>query len=166
MPQNTLDLAAEFSVSPRQVLNYKETVEKHVGQAITYRCGKRHYYHDRFIPLLRMVANGEPLPQTQEHVSITENPFRWEEPAHQIVLHTEKLAAPMPVSSVDFEISSVDTTAIDTVTEKNLTIVDQFKSAIESQVLGDARAFGAELGAKVRNVISKEVALAYREVIR
>lgn len=165
MPQTTNDLAVEYGVTPRQVLNYKEAVERHTGQSITYKQGRAVYYRDEFLPLLRMVAKGETLPRIEQEISHFDNPFKFEEES-AMVLHTSKLAAPIPISAIPFQVQSVDCSAINQVTDRNFDIVDRFKGAIESQVLGEARSFGVELGAKVRNIISREVATAYRDIIK
>lgn len=166
MPQNTNDLAVEFGVTPRQILNYKDAVERHVGQSITYKQGRAVYYRDEFLPLLRSVARSEPLPRIEQEISHFDNPFKFDDGESAMVLHTSKLAAPMPITAISVQVQSVDCSAINQVTDRNFDIVHRFKGAIESQVLGEAQSFGAELGAKVRNIISREVATAYRDVIK
>lgn len=166
MPQTTNDLAVEYGVTPRQVLNYKEAVERHTGRSITFKQGRAVYYRDEFLPLLRMVAKGEALPRIEQEFSENENPFKWDEDEHSMILHTAKIAEPIAVATVPIAIQSVDCSAINQVTDRNFDIVDRFKGAIESQILGEARSFGAELGAKVRNIISREVATAYRDIIK
>lgn len=165
MPQTTADLALELSVSERQVINYKTAVEAHLQRAITFRQGKQHFYHDRYLPLLRLYAEGKPLPPVEEQL----NPFPpLEEPVLEgaIVLTEKCLPAPTPLAAIPVEVLSVDTSAVDAQTDRNLVLTDQFKSAIKSQVMAEARAFGQELKAQVKHTVIQEVAKAYREVIR
>lgn len=175
MPLTTKELAAEMQVSERQVLNYKDAVEAHIGKVITYRQGKQHYYRDQYLPLIRMYANNEPLPEIQEETAIQPvNPFDANDNGEErgsgrissLVLRSEVLPAPMPLEEVEVCIRTVDVTAFEVATDRNFGLTDKFKTHIEHQVLADATAFGRELAAKVKHVVSKEVAQAYREVIR
>lgn len=63
MANTTESLAQELNVSERQVLNYKKTVEAHLGFAITYRQGRNHFYIKEYVPLLQRVQMGQPLPE-------------------------------------------------------------------------------------------------------
>lgn len=173
MPVTSKDLAAELQVSERQILNYKNAVESHIGKGITYRQGKQFYYRDQYLPLIRMYAAGEPLPEIQEEQAFQPvNPFDANDDERgtgrnsALVLRAEVLPAPMPLEEVEVQIRSVDVSAVDAATDRNFGLTDKFKSHIEHQVLADATAFGRELAAKVKHVVSKEVAQAYREVIR
>ena len=62
MPETTKTLASELQCSERQVNNYKAAVEAHCGFQITRRQGKRHYYMDEYVDLVRKYAKGESLP--------------------------------------------------------------------------------------------------------
>ncbi len=176
MPLTSKELAAELRVSERQILNYKTAVEEHIGKSITYRQGKQHYYRDQYLALVRMYASGEPLPEIQEETAIQPvNPFdannngdeeRGSGRLSSLVLRSEVLPAPMPLEEVEVCIRSVDVSAFETATDRNFGLTETFKHHIEHQVLADATAFGRELAAKVKHVVSKEVAQAYREVIR
>ncbi|WP_416671564.1 hypothetical protein [Egbenema bharatensis] len=170
MPKTTEDLATELCVSARQVLNYKSAVEAHLQRPITFRQGKQHFYHDKYVPLVVMYAKGEPLPPVEEQTTLSPaNPFHLEEESRgggRIVLQTEVLSAPQPIDLVPVQLRTVDTAALDTTTDQNWERLDTFKQNIRSKVLSEAEAFGNELAAEVKHLVSRKVAGAYREVIR
>ena len=62
MAETTKTLAKELRCSERQVINYKAAVETHCGFTITRRQGKRHYFLDEYVDLVRKYATSEPLP--------------------------------------------------------------------------------------------------------
>lgn len=72
MAHTTESLARELNVSERQVLNYKKTVEAHLGFAITYRQGRNHFYVEKYVPFLRRVQMGQPLPEAPIEVLLPE----------------------------------------------------------------------------------------------
>jgi hypothetical protein len=75
MTHTTESLARELNVSERQVLNYKKTVEAHLGFAITYRQGRNHFYIEKYVPLLRRVQIGQPLLEAPIEVLAPEPPI-------------------------------------------------------------------------------------------
>jgi hypothetical protein len=44
MAETTETIAADLGKSPRQVINYKKAVERHIGGVITFQQGKQHFY--------------------------------------------------------------------------------------------------------------------------
>ncbi len=70
MAHTTKSLATELGVSERQVLNYKRSVETHLGCAITYQRGRSFFYFEEYVSFLQMVQNGKPLPHVQRDAPI------------------------------------------------------------------------------------------------
>lgn len=165
MAHTTKSLATELDVSERQVLNYKKTVETHLGCAITFQKGRSFFYFDEYVPFLRMVQEGQPLPEVQRDAPIEVETL---EPPQlgggQLILRTLTVDAPEPIETVPLTLTRLDTRAIDAQTRHNQTQQGTLKDQIRASVLNEAAAFGQELRAEVKQVITREVAEAYRDV--
>ena len=75
MAETSKTLAIELKCSERQVLNYKVAVETHLGFSITRRQGKKHFYLDEYVDLVRKYSRGEPLPPFVAPPSVNNEPF-------------------------------------------------------------------------------------------
>lgn len=171
MAETTETLAIELTKSERQVLNYKKAVEKHLGFPITTQQGKQHFYKPDYVHLVRMYAKGEPLPEITRQVEVMpplQSPLMPQDTAGQggeIILATRTLTAPPPLEVLPLRLAEVDTQAIEAATTLNQAHLQTFKDQVRAQILGDARAFGEELKAEVKQSVSRATAEAYQELV-
>jgi hypothetical protein len=165
MVQTTESLAKVLNVSERQVLNYKKTVEAHLGFLITYRQGRNHYYFEEYIPFLRMVQNGQYLPQVSRELPIAViDPEPPQVGGGQLIIRTQAINAPEPLEAVPLTLTRLDSRAIDAQTQHNQMQQGTLKEQIRAGVLNEAETFAEELKAEVKQVITRGVAEAYRDV--
>ena len=99
MAETTETIAADLGKSPRQVINYKKAVERHIGGVITFQQGKQHFYREEYVHLIRLYAKGEPLPIVHRQVEVlppmqAEPPQPNRQPPGELMLMTRKLIAP------------------------------------------------------------------------
>ena len=165
MPETTKSLAAEFGVSQRQVLYYKEAVESHIGCPMTFQQGKQHYYKEEYVHLVRMYARGEVLPHLEREALVEVLPP--EAPViggGQMTIATRQIEAAAPISPVPLTLTRLDTRAIEAQTTYNRRQQGTFKDQIRAVVLNDAETFAEELKVEVKQTITRGLAEAYRDV--
>jgi hypothetical protein len=170
MAETTETLAIELGKSERQVLNYKKAVEKHLGFPITTQQGKQHFYKPDYVHLVRAYAKGEPLPEVVRQVEVMPPPriTQIQDGAGQggeIILATRTLTAPSPLEVHPLRLIDVNTQAVETATDLNQTCLQTFQDQVRAQVLGEARAFGEELKAEVKQTVTRATAEAYQELV-
>ena len=170
MAETTETIAADLGKSPRQVINYKKAVERHIGGVITFQQGKQYFYREEYVHLIRLYAKGEPLPIVHRQVEILppmpeEPPQPNSQPPGELMLMTRKLTAPTPVAPVPLTVHAIDSHELDAQSDRNQALQCTFRDQIRAEVLGQARSFAAELKAEVKQTITRGVAEAYREII-
>lgn len=169
MAETTETIAAELGKSPRQVINYKKAVERHIGGVITFQQGKQHFYREEYVHLIRLYAKGEPLPIVHRQVEVLPpmqaEPPQPNKPPGELMLMTRKLTAPAPVAPVPLTVHAIDSHELDVQSDRNQAMQGTFRDQIRAEVLGQAHSFAAELKAEVKQTITRGVAEAYREII-
>jgi hypothetical protein len=171
MAETTETLAIELGKSERQVLNYKRAVERHLGFSITTQQGKQHFYKPDYVHLVRVYAKGEPLPEVQRQAEVMpplQSPMLSQGAAEQrgeLILATRTLIAPPPLEVHPLQLHEVDTHEVEAATRQNQAHLQKFKDQVRAQVLCDARAFGEELGAEIKQTITRATAEAYQQLV-